>query len=202
MAQPVTICNNSLADIGLQPITSFEDGTTRAHLCRDKFPAARDAVLSNHPWNFATTYRTLQAMPTEIQLTTHWTYQYLLPSDPYCLHVFEAGTDSEFEIISDPVHGRLLMANAGPPLTIKFAWRKEDTAAWSPLAVKTLEKWLAADLASLSTSPKANRDTLLKEALTLMGQAQIADAREGKPIVLAGNMTLVYARSRGGWRRW
>ena len=200
MADQIMICNNALRDIGMTPILNFMDGTPKADACRDKFPAARDAVLALHPWNFATTRRSLMAQPAAEKVTAQWAYQFQLPNNPYCLCVFAAGPQGHttFETGNDPVHGRLLWSNAAAPLEIKFAWRVEDINVWNALAQKVLEKWLAAELAPLSTSPRANKQSLLAEAQALIPQSERADAREGTPIFAKANRTLLNARGGSG----
>ena len=195
MTDPIQICNNSLSDIGLQPIASFADGSTRANLCRDKFPSARDAVLELHPWNFATFYATLQAQPTSETASWRHAYQYTLPTEPYCLRVLQTQYDVNFEIGRHKDYGRVLWCNESS-LRIRYIGRVEDTGQWNELAVKAMEKMLAAELATLSSSPRANKDALLKEMAGMIPAAEARDAEEGKPLVLSPNWTLVNARSR------
>lgn len=199
MTNPISICNNSLSDIGLQPILSLNDGSTRANLCRDKYPSARDAVLELHPWNFATFYATLAANPTTETSSYAYTYQHTLPTDPYCLRVLEAQSDVGFEIGQHKDYGRVLWTNS-ENVRIKYIGRVEDTGMWNELAVKALEKMLAAELSTLSSAPGKNKQTLLQEMAGLIPAAQGRDAREGRPIVLTPNNRLLHARHRACWR--
>lgn len=199
MTDPIAICNNALSDIGLQPILSFSDGSTRANLCRDKFPSARDAVLELHPWNFATFYATLAANPTTETSSYQYTYQYPLLTDPYCLRVLEAQNDVKFEIGRHKDYGRVLWSDA-ENIRIRYIGRVEDTGVWNELAVKALEKMLAAELSPLSSAPGLNKKALLQEMAGMIPAAQGRDAREGKPVVLTPNNRLLNARHRAVWR--
>lgn len=49
----VEICNNALLLIGDQSITSFEEANQRAFLCKIFYPATRNEILTEHPWNFS-----------------------------------------------------------------------------------------------------------------------------------------------------
>lgn len=201
MTDPIQITNNSLSSIGLQPIASFADGSTRSNLCRDKYPSARDAVLNLHPWNFATFYARLEVQPTTETSAYKWTYQYPLITDPYCLRVLETEQNIDFEIGRHKDYGRVLWSNNNE-VRIKYIGRVEDTTAWTELAVKVLEKWLAAELAQLSSAPANNRKALMQEVAGLIPAAEARDATEGKPVVLTAPTTLIDVRGRRGtqWR--
>ncbi len=53
MHSEVDIANFCMADLGLQPITSLDEGSRAADLFRRVFPLKRDEILASHPWNCA-----------------------------------------------------------------------------------------------------------------------------------------------------
>lgn len=55
----VALCSRALLKIGAQPIASLEDGTAEAEVAANLYPGTRDALLSAHPWSFATAQATL-----------------------------------------------------------------------------------------------------------------------------------------------
>ena len=55
----LALCSRALLKIGAQPIASFDEGTAEAEVAANLYPAARDALLSLHPWSFATAPATL-----------------------------------------------------------------------------------------------------------------------------------------------
>ena len=55
----LALCSRALLKIGAQPIASFDEGTAEAEVAANLYPAARDALLSLHPWSFATAQATL-----------------------------------------------------------------------------------------------------------------------------------------------
>lgn len=53
MASPVQLCNQALGWLGEDFITSLDDPTRAAQLCKANFDLARDAVLEAGEWSFA-----------------------------------------------------------------------------------------------------------------------------------------------------
>ena len=50
----LALCSRALIKIGAQPIASLDEGTAEAEVAANLYPATRDAMLSLHPWSFAT----------------------------------------------------------------------------------------------------------------------------------------------------
>ena len=50
----LALCSRSLLKLGAQPIASLDEGTAEAEVAATLYPAVRDALLSLHPWSFAT----------------------------------------------------------------------------------------------------------------------------------------------------
>lgn len=50
----LALCSRALLRIGAQPIASLEEGTAEAEVAANLYPGLRDALLSAHPWSFAT----------------------------------------------------------------------------------------------------------------------------------------------------
>ena len=59
MPSDVDIASNALHEIGEKSITSLDDDSDRARLVKQFYAVTRDATLRAHPWNFATTRRSL-----------------------------------------------------------------------------------------------------------------------------------------------
>lgn len=87
MATDVDICNLALTHVGdIATVTAINppDGSIQAGYCATFYPIARDALLSQHPWDFATR-RVALALLTNVW--PEWDYAYQLPSD--CLTPLE-----------------------------------------------------------------------------------------------------------------
>jgi len=92
MANEIEISNLALMMLGQSSIISFYDGTDKANLCEAFYPQVRDEVLRAHPWNCARVRVQLAALGASP--VYGFTYQYQLPTDPYCLKVLDVNDDS------------------------------------------------------------------------------------------------------------
>jgi hypothetical protein len=50
----LALCSRALLRLGAQPVASLTEGTAEAEVAANLYPGIRDAVLSAHPWSFAT----------------------------------------------------------------------------------------------------------------------------------------------------
>lgn len=53
MPDRISICNTALGFLGVDPISSFEDGSVQADLCARVYEQCVREMLEDHPWNFA-----------------------------------------------------------------------------------------------------------------------------------------------------
>lgn len=74
----ISICAAALSLIGVEPITSFDEGTPAAAACARLYPGLRDSVLAMHTWNFAITAIELAR---RADAPTGWEAAYTLPTD-------------------------------------------------------------------------------------------------------------------------
>lgn len=187
----IEVVNSAFALLKHRRITSLTDGSEQAIIANLRFAICRDAVLESNPWNFAT-YRATLAQ-SDITPANTWSYQFPLPTDPYCIKVRDFNPDSTvpagWEIAVDPVDGRVLMTNQ-TSAKIRYTGRQTNLNVWSPLAVVALTYFLAGDLAIAVTGQKNKADeyrNLFKDAIQ---QAITSDAREGSPVVVSPPTTL------------
>ena len=83
----IALCSRALLRLGARSIASFDEGTAEAEVCANLYPVARDALLSAHPWNFATgqaRLARLSAVPV-----ADFSHAFQLPGD--FLRVLSAG---------------------------------------------------------------------------------------------------------------
>ena len=55
----IALASRALLKIGAQPISGFDEGTAESLVAAALYPSTRDALLSAHPWSFATAQRRL-----------------------------------------------------------------------------------------------------------------------------------------------
>lgn len=192
------IVNLALVRIGhKRTITSLDEGTPDADVCKVLYGPTRDAVLQAHPWNFAirraALSRSADAPAFEFQ------YKFALPSGPtppYCLKVirtsWEAIPATGSWVYSEPfvsgytslapyrIEGRWLLANE-ETCAIEYVARIKDVSQFSEMFVNALSLKLSAELAM----PLADNQQLVRTMAELyqdaLREARTADAQEGTP---------------------
>lgn len=179
----VRICNMALSGLGLAAISSLTEASAEAVQCNLHFEPARDAVLRDYPWNFATKRFALTESGEVTPPAGVWGFAYTLPPD--CLTAREivvaAGDAPPFaiEAISSGL-GRILYTNEEDAVLLYTARITEPTL-FDPKFVEAL-RW---NLASQICMPLTRNTTLMQMAVTLyqnaLASAQRVDANEGVP---------------------
>ena len=177
MATEVSICANALRRLGDSPIVSLTDDTERARLCNAFYSEARDDVLRSHPWNFSITRQQLsQLSATPLY---QYSYQYALPTDPFCLRVLEMEySDYVFKIEHLAGTGRVLLTDEGTAKIIYIA-RVTDTAQFDSLFIDTLTAKLSVDLAYPVTGSVQLQQNMQKLFESKLREARSVDGQEG-----------------------
>jgi hypothetical protein len=177
MATEVSICANALRRLGDDPIVSLTDDTERARLCNAFYSEARDDVLRSHPWNFAITRQQLsQLSATPLY---QYSYQYALPTDPFCLRVLEMEySDYVFKIEHLAGTGRVLLTDEGTAKIIYIA-RITDTAQFDSLFIDTLTAKLSVDLAYPVTGSVQLQQNMQKLFESKLRESRSVDGQEG-----------------------
>tara|TARA_A100001515_G_C4554218_1_gene204490 strand:+ start:553 stop:1131 length:579 start_codon:yes stop_codon:yes gene_type:complete len=177
MATEVSICSNALRILGDDPITSLTDDTERARLCNSLYEPARDAVLRSHPWNFAITRATLAQLSTTPAY--QYSYQYSLPTDPYCLRVLSMEyEDYVFKIEHLAGTGRVLLSDESTAKILYIA-RVSDTAQFDSLFVDTLTAKMALELSFPVTNSVTLQAQMQKLYQLKLSEARSIDGQEG-----------------------
>lgn len=171
MPSEVSISSNALTKLGAAPITSFDDGTDRANLCREFYPNTRDAVLRAYPWNCAIRRMAL-ALDASAPLF-EYDYKFALPTDPYCLRVLETEDDVEFRI-----EGRFLLCDE-TSVNIKFIARITDPGLFDSLLAEAIECRLAAELAYPVTGSPTLSQAMWELYASKLREARTMDGQEG-----------------------
>jgi hypothetical protein len=123
----VAICNLALGWLGANPITSIDDASVTAELCKANWDAVRDVVLEAREWTFAIKRASLAADATAPEY--YWGLRYQLPST--CVRVLDADDGSGYADFEWVKEGQYILTNQAAPLRIRYVERVEDTALWS-----------------------------------------------------------------------
>ena len=164
MASDVDICNLALAHLGdTASVASIDppEGSVQAALCSRFYPIARDSLMEQHTWGWATKRVALAILPN---YSTEWDYAYAQPSDAlnivailpplssddYALGGTIPGTGSyipqEYECETD-LGGNDIILTDQADATLRYTGVVSDTTKFSPLFIETLAWKLAAMLA-------------------------------------------------------
>ena len=119
----IAICSRALLKLGADTIASFEEGTAEAEISANLYPSLRDAMLSAHPWSFATGQMTLAKLAAEPLADFDNAYQ--LPAD--YLRAMSAGVEGRGRGLDYRIHERRLYANV-EPVTVAYIFRPDETA--------------------------------------------------------------------------
>ena len=185
MPSVVDICNEAMDLLGAATITSLTKNSKEARLCNRRFDTVRDAVLRSHPWNTAVTRAEIARDSTAPAFG--FTYQYTMPTDPYCLRVlsfWNSNVDNEIAAYDSQVmykiEGRKILSNEGT-CKITYIGRVTDTEQFDPMLSNTIAHRLAAETAYAitgSTTVTQQMQALYEQRLR---EARSMDGMEGYP---------------------
>ena len=179
MASEVETINSALNMLGATNIIARTEDTKSARVTNQRFDAVRDAVFRAHPWNCLVTRRALAA--DSDAPTFDWSYQFTLPTDPYCLRVMRL----DYLDIDFRVEGRKILCDEST-INLVYLSRVEDPNEWDSLLNEAIAARLAADISFAivqSTSLTANLYALYESKLS---EARFVDATEGTPGAVVG----------------
>lgn len=188
MASTVDIANYALNIIGASNISAFSENSKAARLVNQRYDGVRDAVFRAHPWNCLIKRAELGQEVDAPEFG--YSYQYSLPTDPFCLRVLEFSNgslsypqDNMTSNTGGPVfviEGRKLLTDEGTA-RIKYIGRVTDPQQYDALLTEALAARLAAEIAYAltgSTSVSQLSDALYREKLR---EARFVDGTEGAP---------------------
>lgn len=172
----VDICNSALIHLGAEPITSLADNSDQARASNQFYDGARDAVLTQADWTFATTQQELSKDASTPLFK--YAYQYHLPNNPYCLKpLFMSSPENDDDW---KVQGRMLLTDRDG-VYLQYIFRQTDVSAFTSLFVICLEYFLAHRMAYAVTGSRAVAADMYELFLNALADAQSVDAQTGYP---------------------
>ena len=186
MASTVDIANIALNNIGASNISSLDENSKAARVVNQRYESVRDAVFRAHPWNCLINRASLAQETTTPAFG--YTYQYSLPTNPFCLRVleFSNGTlsypqDNITNNTGGPVfviEGRKLLTDEGSA-QIKYVGRITDPQQYDASLIEALAARLSAEVcyAITGSTSMVQIQTSLYEAK--VNEARFNDATEG-----------------------
>ncbi|GAB7024701.1 phage connector family protein [Salidesulfovibrio brasiliensis] len=189
MADKPTICNRALAAIGVTDrISSIDEGTPEADLCKLHYDEVLREVLRVYPWNFARTFKNLGG-PVETDLPPHWSHAYQLPPD--CLRVWRVYGASGSEVVEPGAWvraGPRIFINEDGPV-IEYIRDEPDAGLYDSLFVAAVVARLGAELALGLAESRTMAAEMLSIFERRLMEARSVDSAENAP----------ERRRSGGW---
>lgn len=179
MVSEVSICNQALGWLGENLITSLDDPSRNANLCRDNYPFLRDAVLEERMWTFATD----RAVSTVADLDA-WGVQYKHPLPLEWLAVYRvyctpgATPDQGWPAKGWRREGAYVLTQE----STVYMWgvkRISDTGKFTQLFVQALAARLAADLAMPITEDRQKQADAWNLYQAKLAEAAARDGAQG-----------------------
>ncbi|MXP63709.1 hypothetical protein E0493_10155 [Roseomonas sp. M0104] len=168
----LVLCSRALLKIGAQPIASFDEGTAEAEVAAHLYPLVCDALLSAHPWSFATGQMEL---PRLVE-TPHadYAYAYQLPSD--FLRVLSAGEGGRGRGLAYRLNESRLHTNASQ-VTLTYLFRPAESGFPAFFAAALVAR-LAAEFCIPLTESSSRTEMLHRLAETEFRRARAADSQQ------------------------
>lgn len=184
----IGLCSRALLKLGARTISSFDEGSAEAEVAANLYPPLRDALLSAHPWSFATGQATLPRLTAEP--VADFAYAYQLPAD--FLRVVSAGGDGRGRgLVYRIVENRLHTDSDHVTLTYVF---HPDERTFPPFFDQALITTLAAEFCLPLTESTSRAEFLIKLADEEYRRAKLIDGQQAAPRAIE-HFPLVEVRS-------
>lgn len=177
----VDICNSALAKVGAARISSLNDDSKEARLCKELLPLLTKELLRSHPWNFA--IERVEVAATVSTPAFGMDYQFELPED--CLRVLNVDAEFADDTTGQGAHytwkieGRKILTHDS---TCKIKYIKDVSDSphlFDATFVDALSYRLASDLAYPLAQSNSLASRLDQQYRASLAYARSYDAQEG-----------------------
>lgn len=187
----LALSSRALLKIGAQPVTSLDEGTAEAEVAANLYPVIRDALLSLHPWSFATG----QASLPRLSATPTGDFQHAFQLPPGFLRALSAGPPGSGRGLAYRILENRLHADA-PQVVLTYIFRP-DESAFPPFFDAALVARLAAEFCLPLTENASRAEMLYRLAEQELRAARQADSQQATVRAIE-DFPLIAARLGGG----
>ncbi|MCE2510392.1 MAG: hypothetical protein J4G10_05380 [Alphaproteobacteria bacterium] len=184
----IALCSRALIKIGANPIAAFDEGTAEADVAANLYPSVRDALLSAHPWTFATAQAELAQLIAEP--VADFAHAFQLPPD--FLRALSLGDGGRGRGLSYRIAEQKLHADASR-VVLTYMFRAHEST-FPPFFDQMLIARLAAEFTIPLTESTSRAETLFRLADSEFRSARLIDSQQETPLGL-DDFTLVGVRS-------
>jgi hypothetical protein len=171
----IALCSRALLKLGADTLTSFDEGTAEAEIAANLYPSARDALLSAHPWSFATGQVTLARLVSSP--LTDFSSSFQLPAD--FLRALSAGHSGRGHGVDYRISEKRLNANVDE-LVLTYIFRPDEDT-FPPFFDQMLIARLAAEFCIPITESTSRADALHRLAEQEFRRAKQIDSQQDLP---------------------
>lgn len=176
----LALCSRALIKIGAPPVASLDEGTAEAEVAANLYPSVRDALLSSHPWSFATGQAALPRLAAVPQ--ADFAHAFQLPAS--FLRALSAGAADRGRGIPYRIAEDRLHANA-PEVVLTYILRP-DESAFPPFFASALIARLAAEFCIPLTESSTRAELLYRLADAELRHARQVDSQQDTPRAIEG----------------
>lgn len=171
----LALCTRALLKIGAQPIASLDEGTAEAEVAANLYAGTRDALISSHPWSFATGQACLPRLAA--RPTADFAHAYQLPAD--FLRAISAGVPNSgrglvYRLFEDRLHCD------AEQVILSYIFRP-DESHFPAFFAAALATRLAAEFCIPLTENTGRAQLLLAQADTELRNARRTDSQQATP---------------------
>jgi hypothetical protein len=171
----IALSSRALIKLGAATIASFEEGTAEAEVAANLYPSIRDALLSAHPWSFATAQSVLPKLAAEP--VADYASAFQLPAD--FLRALSAGPGGRGRGIDYRIAERRLHADADQ-VVLTYIFRPAEPD-FPPFFDQALIARLAAEFCIPLTESTTRAEALHKLAEHEFQRAKMIDSQQDSP---------------------
>ena len=168
----IALCSRALLKLGADGIASFDEGTAEAEVSANLYPSIRDALLSSHPWSFATGQAALPKLAAAP--VADFANAFQLPAD--FLRALSAGTGVRGRGIDYRLHESRLHTDADP-VVLSYIFRPAESA-FPPFFDQAVIARLAAEFCLPLTESTSRAEVLFKLAEQEFRRAKTIDSQQ------------------------
>ena len=177
----VQIYNIALNILGVSnPIENAQSDDNRVILLNNYYNLARDYVLKDFDWNFASTFKKLSLLNNENKLNKY-EYCYNYPNDCICARdLFEEGnyTLQKYEIGTDENNKKVIFCNCNSAI-LRFTRRIELENLFTSEFSMALAYYLASLTSNVITGSLQKGEIAYDKYLQILKRAKVINAQEG-----------------------
>jgi hypothetical protein len=177
MSSAVEICNEALLRVGAKTITSLDDNTTEAKVCKATYEAELQDLLDCYDWRFATVCIALAADVAE-PVNPVYGYGYTLPST--VVRVLGADDGTGQYLIEWEREGDKVLCGIAGPLYLKVIQYIDDPAKFPPTFEGALSYCISSEIVMPLVNDKGLYQFLYQVADRKVKEAQNRDGGQGR----------------------